>query len=128
MQPRFALMLAATAASAAALRWPTAPFSRLPRRKTFTLLKGDISKHIAVDALVTSANPRLEGTRQANFWKFAGRTCADAAIRDAGGARLAAKTATLARRAAPLETGSAHVTAAGGSLRCKWVVHAIAPR
>ena len=109
----------------AALRfpfWPRAP----PAPRTLYLLQGDLCE-IAADAIVTSANPQLEGTRRANHWKFAGRTGVDAAVRAAGGPALDGAAAALAARAAPLPTASATATAAGGALKARWVVHSVAP-
>lgn len=113
-----------------AVRFLPSFFSRRDKResgaRTLHIFKGDISRCNA-DALVSSANPMMEGTRKASHWRFAGRANADAAIRAAGGQALARAVARYAASAAPLEIASAHVTKAGGSLSTRWVIHCVAP-
>ena len=93
--------------------------------RTIRLLRGDISL-CGAEAIATSTNPRLEGTRQSSFWRFSGRKNADGAIRSAGGPELARATFRLAASAAPLAPGSAVATAAGGQLKAQWVIHCVA--
>lgn len=91
------------------------------------LLRGNIAEWRA-DAIATSANPYLEGTKRATHWKFAGRVNVDAAVRTAGGAELEAAIASAAvQQCLPIGVSSALVTGSGGLLRSQWVVHGVAP-
>ena len=112
--------------TAAALRWPLFASRHSAGSRTFRLLKGDVAEAVA-DALVTSANPMLEGTRKETHWRFAGRANADSAVRAAGGRALTEATSKYAEAAGPLKTSSAHPTRAGGSLSARWIIHCVAP-
>ena len=97
------------------------------RGRVVRLLRGNIAEWRA-DAIATSANPYLEGTKRATHWKFAGRVNVDAAVRAAGGTELEAAIARRSvQRSLPIVTGSALVTGSGGLLRSQWVVHSVAP-
>ena len=92
------------------------------------LVRGDIAQWQA-DALAVSANPYLEGTSRASYWKFAGRKNADGAVRQAGGVALDRSMAKVrsSRLLYPLIPGSAVTSRAGGKLRARWIVHCLSP-
>ena len=130
MRTRHAAVLLWTITGIEALRIPFISRLRrnrseqLPKREV-RLLQGNIAEWTA-DAIVTSSNPYLEGTRRESHWRFAGRVNVDAAVRTAGGRDLDAAIAKL-DTSAPIEVASAVITPSGGSLRSKWVVHSVAP-
>ena len=91
------------------------------------LLRGDIAEWRA-NAIATSANPYLEGTKRSTHWRFSGRVNVDAAVRATGGRSLDAAIAkSSVAKSLPVAVSSAVVTRSGGSLRSRWVVHSVAP-
>lgn len=76
------------------------------------------------DAIATSTNSQLEGALRRNWWKFAGRKSADAALHEKAGPVL---LHLCRKQAAKLAFGDVLLTAAGPNLRVRHVLHTAVP-
>lgn len=78
----------------------------------------------AGDAIATSTNRRLEGNIRRNWWGFAGRKSADAALHERAGDFLAR---ACRQQVAELDYGAVLVTKAGPNLGTAYVLHTTVP-
>eukprot|EP00747_Dinoflagellata_sp_TGD_P221187 gnl/TRDRNA2_/TRDRNA2_93059_c0_seq2.p1 gnl/TRDRNA2_/TRDRNA2_93059_c0~~gnl/TRDRNA2_/TRDRNA2_93059_c0_seq2.p1 ORF type:complete len:248 (+),score=42.02 gnl/TRDRNA2_/TRDRNA2_93059_c0_seq2:37-780(+) len=76
------------------------------------------------DAIATSTNRRLEGTFRRNWWGFAGRKSADAALHEKAGPAL---LQACRKHSSELPFGVVLVTAAGPNLQVRHVLHTAVP-
>ncbi|CAK0900146.1 unnamed protein product [Prorocentrum cordatum] len=76
------------------------------------------------DAIATSTNRRLEGAHRRNWWGFAGRRSADAALHARAGAEL---LRLCHERASELRFGEVLATPAGPRLDAQHVLHTAVP-
>jgi O-acetyl-ADP-ribose deacetylase (regulator of RNase III) len=98
------------------------------------LRKGDLCRSVGVDALVTSANARLEGNANPSYWKHHGRTNVDGEVRRLAGPALNVACQIALQRDCDASAWAAHgllVTDCFGELQtstgCSTVVHVIMP-
>ena len=98
------------------------------------LRKGDLCRSVGIDALVTSANARLEGNANPSYWKHYGRKNVDGDVRRLAGPALhGACQAALEREggAAAWATHGVLTTDCFGALQsntgCSTVVHVLMP-
>ncbi|CAK9097879.1 unnamed protein product [Durusdinium trenchii] len=75
------------------------------------------------EALATSTNRHLEGTLRRNWWGFAGRKSADAALHEKAGPELLAECRA---QASSLKFGEVVVTKAP-NLKARYVLHTVVP-
>eukprot|EP00913_Durusdinium_trenchii_P032791 g30696.t1 len=75
------------------------------------------------EALATSTNRHLEGTLRRNWWGFAGRKSADAALHEKAGPELLAECRA---QASSLKFGEVVVTKAP-NLKARYVLHTVSP-
>lgn len=102
------------------------PLRRLYRRPGggFLCLSQENLEDWVGDALATSTNRRLEGVLRRNWWGFAGRRSADAALHARAGDFL---VQACRNQASELAFGATLVTAAGPHLQAQHVLHTAVP-